>query len=102
MTWCSSARKVRQSGIWKAVDGRVLIFIHKEEMLATVEREFPATRYVLIDDKERILDAVKAVWGDKVVSVFPRQGHYAFDPANAGGRPQAGRDGRDDRRPVGR
>ena len=77
-------RKVQRSGIWKAVDGRVLIFIHKEEMLATVEREYPAKRYVLIDDKERILDAVKKVWGKKLVTVFPRQGHYAHDPANVG------------------
>jgi hypothetical protein len=77
-------RKVQRSGIWKAVDGRVLIFIHKEEMLATVEREYPAKRYVLIDDKERILDAIKKVWGEKLVTVFPRQGHYAHDPANVG------------------
>jgi FMN phosphatase YigB (HAD superfamily) len=77
-------RKVQRSGIWKAVDGRVLIFIHKEEMLDTVAREYPAKRYVLIDDKERILDAVKAIWGQKLVTVFPRQGHYAHDPANVG------------------
>lgn len=77
-------RKVQRSGIWKAVNGRVLIFIHKEEMLDTVAREYPARRYVLIDDKERILDAVKKVWGDRLVTVFPRQGHYAIDPANAG------------------
>ena len=77
-------RKVQRSGIWKAVDGRVLIFVHKEEMLDTVEREYPARRYVLIDDKERILDAVKKIWGEKLVSVFPRQGHYAHDPENAG------------------
>jgi hypothetical protein len=77
-------RKVQRSGIWKAVDGRVLIFIHKEEMLDAVEREYPARRYVLIDDKQRILDAVKKVWGERLVTVFPRQGHYALDPANAG------------------
>ncbi|MEP9390274.1 HAD family hydrolase [Mesorhizobium sp. KR9-304] len=77
-------RKVQRSGIWKAVKGRVLIFIHKEQMLDTVAREYPARRYVLIDDKERILDAVKKIWGDRLVSVFPRQGHYALDPANAG------------------
>ncbi|HEY6631174.1 MAG TPA: HAD family hydrolase [Rhizobiaceae bacterium] len=77
-------RKVQRSGIWKAVEGRVLIFIHKEEMLAAVEREFPAKRYVLIDDKERILDAVKKTWGERLVTVFPRQGHYALDPANVG------------------
>jgi FMN phosphatase YigB (HAD superfamily) len=77
-------RKVKRSGIWDAVDGRVLIFIHKEEMLAAVEREYPAKRYVMIDDKERILDAMKGVWGDRLVTVFPRQGHYAHDPANVG------------------
>jgi FMN phosphatase YigB (HAD superfamily) len=77
-------RKVQRSGIWQAVEGRVLIFIHKEEMLATVEREYPAKRYVLIDDKERILEAVKKIWGDRLVTVFPRQGHYAHDPKNVG------------------
>jgi FMN phosphatase YigB (HAD superfamily) len=75
-------RKVQRSGIWKAVEGRVLIFIHKEEMLSAVAREYPAKRYVLIDDKQRILDAVKKVWGERLTTVFPRQGHYALDPAN--------------------
>ncbi len=77
-------RKVHRSGIWKAVKGRVLIFIHKEEMLDKVEKAYPAKRYVLIDDKERILEAVKKQWGERLVSVFPRQGHYAHDPANIG------------------
>jgi hypothetical protein len=77
-------RKVQRSGIWKAVEGRVLIFIHKEEMLDTVISEYPAKRYVLIDDKERILEAVKKQWGDRLVTVFPRQGHYAHDPENIG------------------
>lgn len=77
-------RKVQRAGIWKAVEGRVLIFVHKEEMLAAVEREYPAKRYVMVDDKERILDAMKASWGGRLVTVFPRQGHYANDPANAG------------------
>lgn len=77
-------RKVQRSGIWKAVEGRVLIFIHKEEMLDAVAREYPAKRYVMIDDKERILDAMKKIWGEKLVTVFPRQGHYAHDPANVG------------------
>ena len=77
-------RKVKRSGIWDAVDGRVLIFVHKEVMLEAVAREYPAKRYVMIDDKERILDAMKGVWGDRLVTVFPRQGHYAHDPANAG------------------
>jgi hypothetical protein len=77
-------RKINRSGIWKAVEGRVLIFIHKEEMLDVVEREYPAKRYVMVYDKERILDAMKKSWGDRLVSVFPRQGHYAHDPANVG------------------
>lgn len=77
-------RKVNRSGIWKAVAGRVLIFVHKEEMLDAVQREYPAKHYVLIDDKERILDTVKKAWGDRLTTVFPRQGHYALDPGNAG------------------
>lgn len=75
-------RKVQRSGIWEAVDGHVLIYIHKEEALADVERRYPAQRYVLIDDKPRILAAVKEIWGDRVTTVFPRQGQYARD-ANA-------------------
>lgn len=77
-------RKVARSGLWDAVDGNVLIYIHKETELAEVERRHPAGRYVLIDDKTRILAAVKAAWGDMVATVFPRQGHYAADgPAPA-------------------
>jgi len=74
-------RKVDRSGLWRAVDGRVLIYIHKEQMLEDVERRFPADRYVLIDDKLRLLTAVKRVWGSRVTTVFVRQGHYALDPA---------------------
>ena len=74
-------RKVHRSGLWQAVDGRVLIYIHKEEELDDVERYFPSKRYVMIDDKLRILDAVKQLWGERVTTVFPKQGHYAFDPA---------------------
>ena len=73
-------RKVNRSGISEALDGNVLIYIHKEEMLDEVERRFPADHYVLIDDKLRILDAVKKVWGKRLTTVFPKQGHYAFDP----------------------
>ena len=73
-------RKVERSGLWKAFDGAILIYIHKEEELDDVERLYPAKRYVLIDDKLRILAAVKKVWGDRVVTVFPKQGHYANDP----------------------
>lgn len=73
-------RKIQRSGLWEAVDGRVLIFIHKEEKLATVEERFPAQRYVLIDDKLRILAGVKSAWRERVLTVMPRQGHYAHDP----------------------
>src|SRR5207244_9549668 len=73
-------RKVERSGLFEAVEGRVLIYIHKEEQLEDVERRFPAARYVLIDDKVRILTAVKEIWGRRLTTVFPRQGHYALDP----------------------
>ena len=70
-------RKVERSGLLEAVEGRVLIYIHKELELDDVEARFPARHYVLVDDKVRILTAVKAVWGDRLTTVFPRQGHYA-------------------------
>ena len=72
-------RKVERSGLFDAVDGRVLIYIHKEQELDDVEQRFPAEHYVLIDDKVRILAAVKEAWGTRLTTVFPRQGHYAFD-----------------------
>jgi len=72
-------RKVERSGIWEAVDGNVLIYIHKEEELDDVAQRYPAQHYVLIDDKPRILAAVKEAWGDRVTTVFPRQGQYARD-----------------------
>ena len=73
-------RKVQRSGLWKAFGGHVLIYVHKEEALDDVERIYPARRYVMIDDKLRILDAVKKQWKDRVTTVFPKQGHYARDP----------------------
>jgi hypothetical protein len=72
-------RKVERSGLWHAFDGRILIYIHKEQELDDVERLYPAGHYVLIDDKLRILSAVKEIWGERVTTVFPKQGHYAFD-----------------------
>jgi FMN phosphatase YigB (HAD superfamily) len=72
-------RKIERSGLFEAVEGNILIYVHKEYELQDVERRYPADRYVLIDDKLRILTAVKKVWGDRVTTVFPRQGHYAFD-----------------------
>jgi FMN phosphatase YigB (HAD superfamily) len=72
-------RKVERSGIFEAVEGHVLIYIHKEEALDDVERRYPAQHYVLVDDKPRILAAVKKAWGDRVTTIFPRQGQYARD-----------------------
>ena len=74
-------RKVERSGLWAAVGGEVLIFIHKEQMLDEVERRYPARRYVMIDDKLRILTKVKEIWGERVTTVMPRQGRYANDPS---------------------
>ena len=75
-------RKIARSGLWRAFGGNVLIFIHKEQELATVERFFPAEHYVMVDDKLRILQAIKDVWEDRVTTVFPRQGHYARNKKN--------------------
>ena len=74
-------RKVQRSGIWDAVNGRVLIYIHKEEMLDSVQRLYPAKHYVMIDDKVRLLDAMKTIMRARLTTVFPRQGHYALDAA---------------------
>jgi len=72
-------RKVQRSGLWEAVRGNVLIYIHKEQMLDDVEERYPAHHYVMVDDKLRILAAMKDVWGDRLTTIFPRQGHYALD-----------------------
>jgi hypothetical protein len=72
--------KVHRSGLFEAVDGRILIYIHKEDELSDVERRFPADHYVLVDDKVRILTAIKTQWRDRVTTVFARQGHYALAP----------------------
>ena len=82
-------RKVERSGLFGAVDGHVLIYIHKEDMLDDVERRYPARHYVLIDDKLRILSAVKKAWGDRVTTVFPRQGQFALDPTVVASYPAA-------------
>lgn len=70
-------RKIERAGLLDAVDKRVLIYVHKEQELDDVERRFPADHYVLVDDKIRILTAVKKVWGKRLTTVFPKQGHYA-------------------------
>jgi FMN phosphatase YigB (HAD superfamily) len=82
-------RKVERSGLWGAVDGEALIYVHKEQMLDDVERRYPARRYVMVDDKLRILAAMKATWGARLTTVFVRQGHYATDAAVIAGYPAA-------------
>ena len=72
-------RKVQRSGLWQAVEGRVLIYIHKELMLDDLQRCHPAQHYVMVDDKLRILTAMKAALGSRLTTVFVRQGHYAFE-----------------------
>jgi len=72
--------KIERAGLWQAVAGRVLIYIHKELELDDVQRRYPADHYVLVDDKIRILSAVKQAWGERLTTVFPVQGHYAHAP----------------------
>jgi len=82
-------RKVQRSGLWESVEGRVLIYIHKEQMLVDLERRYPARHYVMVDDKLRILAAMKRILQDRLTTVFPRQGHYALDPHNLSAYPPA-------------
>jgi len=81
--------KVQRSGLWDAVAGRVLIYLHKERMLDAVQRRHPARHYVMVDDKLRILSAMKQAWGDRLTTVFPRQGHYALDARESARWPAA-------------
>jgi FMN phosphatase YigB (HAD superfamily) len=73
-------RKIQHSGIWDAVEGRVLIYVHKEKVLDHVERRYPAKHYVMVDDKSNLLAAMKLILGPRLTTVFVRQGHYAHDP----------------------
>jgi FMN phosphatase YigB (HAD superfamily) len=70
-------RKIQRSGIWNAVQGRVLIYVHKERALDAMRRRYPARHYVMIDDKAQLLAAMKRVLGEKLTTVFVHQGHYA-------------------------
>ena len=82
-------RKLQRSGLWDAVDGRALIYVHKEKVLDAVQRHYPARHYVMVDDKLRILTAMKAVWQERLTTIFPRQGHYALDRAVVAAQPAA-------------
>lgn len=81
-------RKIDRSGLYENFEGHVLIYIHKELELDDVEAKYPATHYVMVDDKVRILAAIKKYWGTRVTTVFPRQGHYALDAAEVAKYPQ--------------
>ena len=82
-------RKVTRSGLWDAVEGRVMIYLHKEQMLEAVERRYPARHYVMVDDKLRLLAAMKKIWGARLTTIFVRQGHYALDLASISSYPAA-------------
>ncbi len=82
-------RKIKRSGLWDQVHGRVLIYLHKEAMLDAVAERYPARHYVMVDDKLHILTAMKAIWKDRLTTIFPRQGHYALDPENLAAYPPA-------------
>jgi FMN phosphatase YigB (HAD superfamily) len=82
-------RKIQRAGLWDAVEGRVLIYLHKEQMLDAVARRFPAAHYVMVDDKLRILAAMKAHWQQRLTTVFVRQGHYALDERELSAWPAA-------------
>lgn len=79
--------KVEHSGLFDAVNGKVLVYVHKEQQLPDIERRYPASHYVFVDDKVRLLTAFKEIWGERVTTVFPRQGHYAHDAKDVAGYP---------------
>jgi hypothetical protein len=81
--------KIRRAGLWQATSGRVLVCIHKETMLESMQHRYPARHYVMFDDKLRVLTAMKAVMQDRLTVVFTRQGHYANDPATLASCPEA-------------
>ncbi|HXA47002.1 MAG TPA: HAD family hydrolase [Burkholderiaceae bacterium] len=80
-------RKIQKSGLWDAVEGHVLIYPHKERMLADIERQFPARHYVMVDDRVQILSTMKGEWGNRLTTVLPRPEYYATDSANAASYP---------------
>jgi FMN phosphatase YigB (HAD superfamily) len=82
-------RKIERSGLWKAVNGQVLIYVRKEQKLADMQRRYPARHYVMVDDKIRILASMKSKLGSRLTTVFPRQGHYAFDTSAVARYPAA-------------
>ena len=81
--------KLQRSGLLDAVDGRALIYVHKEQMLDAIQHHYPARHYVMVDDQLRVLAAMKAIWQERLTTIFPRQGHYALDPVVTATQPPA-------------
>ncbi|MEO8742820.1 MAG: HAD family hydrolase [Lysobacteraceae bacterium] len=75
-------RKIQRSGIWDAVDGRVMICVHKQRSLVQMQQRFPAAHYVMVDDKPQLLAEMKQLMGETLTTVFVRQGHYAAESVN--------------------
>ena len=71
-------RKIQRSGIWDAVEGRVMIYLHKERVLDHMQQRYPARHYVMVDDKPNLLAAMKSILKGKLTTVFVRQGHYGL------------------------
>jgi hypothetical protein len=82
-------RKIERSGLADAVEGRILVYIHKQQELDDVAARYPAEHYVMVDDKLHLLAAIKAAWGRRVTTIFVRQGHYAHDPKILASNPPA-------------
>jgi len=71
-------RKIQRAGIWDAVAGRVMIYLHKERVLDHMQQRYPARHYVMVDDKPNLLAAMKSTLGSRLTTVWVRQGHYAL------------------------
>lgn len=82
-------RKLQRSGLWQAVEGRALVYVHKEKMLQAAEHHYPSRHYVMVDDKLGILAAMKDIWRERLTTLFVRQGHYAMDPQIIAAEPAA-------------
>ena len=74
-------RKIHRSGIEAAVSGRVLVYVHKQDQLDDLQARYPAGHYAMVDDKPKILAAMKAELGERLTTIFVRQGHYAAEAA---------------------
>jgi FMN phosphatase YigB (HAD superfamily) len=72
--------KIVNSHLAEAVEGRVLIYIHKQQHLEEILQRYPADHFVMVDDKAGILADCKALLGNRLTTVFVKQGKYAQEP----------------------